>query len=82
MRNGLVLVDAYNGACCDAACQQPGRPFGADASAQRSLTMPVINKWPKCAVHFVAGNLAAAREALINEVLGYAAFRGKLCAQH
>ena len=51
-------------------------------SVLRSLIMAVINKWPKCAVHFVAGNLAAAREALINEVLGYAAFRGKHGAQH
>jgi predicted RNA-binding protein with PIN domain len=36
----------------------------------------VINKWPKCAVHFAAGDLAAARDTLMNEVLGYAAFRG------
>ena len=40
------------------------------------LTRAVINKWPKCAVHFAAGDLAAAREALVNEVLGYAAYRG------
>ena len=57
-------------------------PLSLLTSAYRSLVTPVINKWPKCAVHFVAGNLAAAREALINEVLGYAAFRGKLGARH
>ena len=55
-------------------------PLALLTSVYRSLITPVINKWPKCAVHFVAGNLAAAREALINEVLGYAAFRGKLGA--
>jgi hypothetical protein len=27
-------------------------------------------------VHFAAGDLAAARDALVNEVLGYAAYRG------
>ena len=81
MRNGLILVDAYNGACLE------GTPTVSHlsrwlTSAHRPLITPVINKWPKCAVHFAVGNLAAAREALITEVLGYAAFRGTLGTRH
>lgn len=52
-------------------------PPTADAEQRVSwVARAVINKWPKCAVHFAAGDLAAARDALVNEVLGYAAYRG------
>jgi hypothetical protein len=37
---------------------------------------PVINEWPKCAVLFEAGDLLAARRLLLDELQGYAAFRG------
>jgi hypothetical protein len=74
MKSGVLLVDAYNGACTldvfGVASDAHACPF------RRCALHAVINEWPKCAVLFAAGNLAAARDILIAELQGYAAFRG------
>ena len=77
LKSGVLLVDAYNGATALAwwVCLVHTRAY-ASSPPRRRAAAAVIHEWPMCAELFVAGDLAGARDALLHELQGYAAFRG------
>ena len=75
MKSGVLLVDAYNGARIPLGLPRPPRAYASSPPLLRAAAA-VIHEWPMCAELLVAGDLAGARDALLHELQGYAAFRG------